>query len=787
MKEVRFVSSVLMILLILVSSVAIVSGQAPATPATPVPVNVDVPSPGSPTSGVSGSSSTPSVGVPSPINPILKEKSKGLYDYMFFEGKFGVKGSKLYYVNRNNPDQLGTELPFATSAQTQKVIPYTDDKGVKAKEVVATQDNEATLQYIKQGGDIKVEYTEDPGKGLTSIKFWNFVYKDSEGRLYDNSGKYIGGKSGSGGYQFIESYTELTGDELKKVFSGADKDYKYYVSPYGQLSRKSKEGKVEVYSDVLIYSSQVKYENDKKKALDAYYAQQTSGKTFGEQWMDDKSRTVLVEAAKYDPIIKEKLSIAPNNREDFLDPKAVKEENELILPWLEKSTANVEKIKILNEKIFYLTQDASQLNYQIYTINQIPAQIAEIDKQIAAIELTPSGRNSDPIGYAALVDEKNKLIKQKASQESGKQFLIAEYSDMNIKLKDLKSQLALLELEKDGDSKQIDGVKSKNDELIKKIRGEIESIQSIQKPSASDDQKLLSPNYNIRLINGYQIYSSEDGKINVLRKYNDKGEIVEQYEGAAMQYELNKMLPGDKQGWTPEQIEARQGWQRFWGTLLGGPRGMIDQAFVSKLNEQLGWTAAVDKYLESAWFKPEQWEVLICQYIIDEDVPDDVKMGSDSTGVQTIVMRLQAKKDVFPKATEEGGISGNEYLYQLQWMVRPQTKPMVYSVCLGGCGAGCMVPQNGADLKAGPGESSGDYYAVYLSKDVGTASICYREEIEEDDDKKLGPLQEYSVPVVQDNYEAIGTPGAKTEQSSGNGTKSSKGATSSLPGGATTI
>lgn len=297
--------------------------------------------------------------------------------------------------------------------------------------------------------------------------------------------------------------------------------------------------------------------------------------------------------------------------------------------------------------------------------------------------------------------------------------------------------------------------------VYNKDEGAVES--SLYAPDTDNDgavtaqDNIALANYDIDLGRNVRLYNTiatdpqtGEERYDYWACYEVRGQTV--CEKTDLTSFVPKEFAGDRKGKAlADRIKTRQRWQRAIGTFVTGPTGpakYYSQKFTNWVYKEMEWQEEINRWMEGEWFRPEEWERMLCKSIVDEDRPDDAQMGFDTAGNQIISKRLQAEKEAMPDGST---------LYQFNWMVRASNTNIMYTICVNtpDCDSSCLVLEGATDVAVPRGSSSSDYVPIYGPTGAEWVSICYREEILDDDGDpsgEFGPLMAFAQPIVEEDY-----------------------------------
>ncbi|MBW3014351.1 hypothetical protein KY335_03860 [Candidatus Woesearchaeota archaeon] len=316
---------------------------------------------------------------------------------------------------------------------------------------------------------------------------------------------------------------------------------------------------------------------------------------------------------------------------------------------------------------------------------------------------------------------------------------------------------------------------------------------SLLAPDSNRDGRVTSQdnialaNYNIDLGRNVRLYSTvgTDAQGKDVYRYWACYEVRGQQ--ACEETDLTSFVPkefaaGKKGRDLERQIQNRQRFQRFVGTLINGPTGP-GKYYSQKFNNWTytmvpEWKEEIDRWMEMEWFRPEEWERLICKSVLDDDMPEDVQIGFDTAGNQIVTRRLQAERELMPDGST---------LYQFNWLVRATDTNVLYTICVNTpyCDSNCLVLEGYTDVAVPQGSSSSGYVPIYGPTGVDYVSICFREAILDDKGEpteEFGPMWAFAQPIVEENYLP-----RDVASTSGYNPGGSAGASTTIPSGAGTF
>jgi hypothetical protein len=191
-----------------------------------------------------------------------------------------------------------------------------------------------------------------------------------------------------------------------------------------------------------------------------------------------------------------------------------------------------------------------------------------------------------------------------------------------------------------------------------------------------------------------------------------------------LEYQTEKAKPGEVtlEKEVIEEANKKMEWRKRWQTFIAGltrPLVGIEKSFWDKIHKETGYTKAVDKMF-SDWvgWHPKDWEKWMCENKVNEDMPDDIRVGIDRQGNKMITMRLQASKE----KTVDGRI-----LYDVSWMIRPAREDLQYTVCFNRCEY-CKIIGDYEDEFVERGDVSSGYFTNYLNESYNEVSLCIKED-----------------------------------------------------------
>ena len=264
--------------------------------------------------------------------------------------------------------------------------------------------------------------------------------------------------------------------------------------------------------------------------------------------------------------------------------------------------------------------------------------------------------------------------------------------------------------------------------------GKVESsqrfIQSIADANNGDKKKgIVDIDYSLPF--GFPVYKTWDGKFIDGRTNQEMTQLNQFVKGDD---KFIEKLTGQSEEEKAKLIQKREIWQSFIGSL-SRPLSGIQKSFWDKMLLETGYTKFANQIIaEWMGWTPDKWAAWLCSKIVNEGLPDDIKVEADRTGNKVITMRLQGSKE----QTVDG-----RTLYDINWLVAPAREDIQYDVCFGTCG-NCKLVGDKQDIDVKVGDVSKGNFMDYVDEDYSSISICFIE--------KGMPQQSYSQPIVGDGF-----------------------------------
>ena len=182
-------------------------------------------------------------------------------------------------------------------------------------------------------------------------------------------------------------------------------------------------------------------------------------------------------------------------------------------------------------------------------------------------------------------------------------------------------------------------------------------------------------------------------------------------------------------------IQNREIWQSYIGSLFR-PLSGIQKSFWDKVLLEIGYTEKANQIITD-WmgWTPSHWAIWLCSNIVNEGLPDDVKIGTDRTGNKVITMRLQGSRE---QTVDE------KTLYDISWLIAPAQNDIVYDICFNSCGNCVHVGNDNEGVVVEESDSSSGNFIDYVDEDYDSVAICFRE--------SDGEEQSFRQPIVGEGF-----------------------------------